>query len=389
LVFSGQVEVAVVQDPLLVALGEDCVRGWLGGLRSVTRSNYRSLFKHWMLWLWSQPGWAGRMPSELLDFQENAKGRERKLLLGLMKEFVQWKGGTYISMVVKLSHIRSFFTANGVDIPAAIGWNPEPTREPVPGKLTMEQVREIILHAKIRERAIFLTMFQGLMDLERFHQFNLKHARALVDHLKSKSLDEPFRIDLLHGRKRNHQPFYTFIYHDALEAWQTYFERIRGWPESGQALAVRSDNQQPLAKTAVRPLFDTVARQLRIKPPTRIGMKDKGYRTGVAPHEAFRDVVRSLLTTAKKKGFDRTCAEFWMGHTIDPYHYNKFAELEPEYVQEQAKIAAEFLNTVSGSYAKENQDVKTMQEKIQRLELAVRVLQDASELKVNPPRPAP
>lgn len=75
------------------------------------------------------------------------------------------------------------------------------------------------------------------MDLERFHQFNMKYAKGLVDHLKRKSLDEPFRIGFLHGRKRNHQPFYTLIYHEALEAWQTYFERIRGWPESNQALA--------------------------------------------------------------------------------------------------------------------------------------------------------
>lgn len=116
LVFSGQVKVAVLADPFVVALGEECVQVSLGGVRSVTRCNYRSLFKHWLLWLSGQHGWVGKMPSELLDFQENATGRQQKLLLGLMKQFVQWKGGTYVSMIVKLSHIRSFFTANGVDI---------------------------------------------------------------------------------------------------------------------------------------------------------------------------------------------------------------------------------------------------------------------------------
>jgi hypothetical protein len=36
-----------------------------------------------------------------------------------------------------------------------------------------------------------------------------------------------------------------------------------------------------------------------------------------------------------------------MGHSIDPYNYNKFTELEPEYVIENAKIAAEYLNIIT------------------------------------------
>jgi len=35
------------------------------------------------------------------------------------------------------------------------------------------------------------------------------------------------------------------------------------------------------------------------------------------------------------------------GHIIDPYNYNKFTELEPDYVPENAKIAAEYLNIIT------------------------------------------
>lgn len=113
---------------------------------------------------------------------------------------------------------------------------------------------------------------------------------------------------------------------------------------------------------------------------------EKGRRTGVSPHEAFRDVVRSLLQTATKKGFDPLCAEFWMGHRVDPYNYNKFSELEPEYVLENAKIAAEYLNILSGTTPAENRyEVDDLRNKVTQLEFAVKLLQEASRYRVEAP----
>jgi hypothetical protein len=45
------------------------------------------------------------------------------------------------------------------------------------------------------------------------------------------------------------------------------------------------------------------------------------------------------------------CAKFWMGHTVDPYNYVKFMDLEPEYMLKNAKIAAKYLNIISGGAA--------------------------------------
>ena len=86
----------------------------------------------------------------------------------------------------------------------------------------------------------------------------------------------------------------------------------------------------------------------------------------MAPHEAFRDVVRSHMQTAKKKGFDTLCGDFWMGHRIDPFNYNKFTKNEPEYVLENAKIAAEYLNIISVPSG--SQETQEQKEKIARLE---------------------
>jgi len=294
-----------------------------------------------LLWLWRLPEWSGKLPSQLLEFQENAKGRDRYILVDLMTRRIQEKGGTYNGMIGHLSILRSFFNHNRVELPGVGGWKPHPTKEPVEGRLDTAQVTDIITHANLRDTAIFLTLFQSMMDLERFTEFNRKYAAALVNHLKQKGLDEPFRIDFPGGRKGNHRKFHTFIHHDALQAWQNYFERARGWPKTGEPIALTIQHTSP-SKNAIRGSFITIAKRLRLRPDT-----SKGEQTGVAPHEAFRDVVRSLLQTAKKKGFDPTCADYWMGHRIDPYNYNKFTELEPDYVIENAKIAAEYLNIIT------------------------------------------
>jgi hypothetical protein len=177
------------------------------------------------------------MPSELLTFQEEANGRQRFILPDLMIDYIQEKGGTYSSMTTQHSHLRTFFTHNRVELPPIGNWQPNPTKEPAKGNLNFEQVRQIILHADPRDQAIFVTMLQGLMDLERFTKFNRKYAGALVKHIREKGLDAPFRIDFLGGRKRNPRPFYTYIYHDALAAWQFYFEKERGWPKEDQSIA--------------------------------------------------------------------------------------------------------------------------------------------------------
>ena len=349
---------------LEAALGEGCVGKWLSNLTKETRPTYLSNMRGFLDWLWQRPEWSGKMPSDLLAFQEEAKGRDRFILPDLIIDFIQTKGGTYVSMTTQFSHLRTFFTHNRVELPPIGNWHPNPTKEPAKSDLTFEQVREIILHADPRDQAIYLTMLQGMMDLERFSRFNRKYAGVLVKHLQEKGLDEPFRIDFLGGRKRNRHAYYTYIYHDALAAWQFYFEKERKWPKEGAPIAITEAGGPPAKKT-IRDNFIRTALRLHI----RMAPKMKGEWSGVAPHEAFRDVVRSHLQTARKKGFDTLCGEFWMGHQIDPYNYNKFSEKEPEYVLENAKIAAGYLNILSMSAAEQEntKEMQTLREEVAKL----------------------
>jgi hypothetical protein len=348
---------------LELAMSEACVVKAFRHLSSETRRGYRSDLGQFLDWLWGQAEWTGKTPSELLSFQDEAKGRARFVLPDLMAEFIQAKGGTYSSMVTQLSHLRTFFIANRVELPGIGKWQPKPTREPAHSELTFDQVREIILHADLRDRAIYLSMLQGMMDLERFSKFNRKYAAALVKHIREGRFDEPFRIDFLSGRKKNHRAYYTFLYRDALEAWRSYFEKERGWPREDEPIAITAAGRSPTKKT-IRDNFIRSALRLRIRRP----QKTKWAWSGVAPHEAFRDVVRSRLQTARKKNYDTLCSEFWMGHRIDPYNYNKFTEKEVDYVLENAKIAAEYLNIITGSAGQENaKEMESLREEVKQL----------------------
>lgn len=322
------------------------MRGWLERLSSSSRQSRFSNFSVFMDWLRGQSGWADVAPEGLLEFQEKAVGRERYALLNLIQKHVKEVGGTRFGMQSRYSAIRSFFLHNRVELPKD-NWDPGAgTREPTRGKLTVDSIRRIIQAATLRDRAILLTLFQGLIDQERFCHFNVKQGGALVRHLKTCGVEKPFRIDFMKGRKRNHKPFFTFIGRDALEAWLEYFEKERGWPGPGEPLAVSSrGGKRPLSKQGLRLAFDTLCRRYKLKQRSPKG-GDTSYRSGVNLHE-FRDVARSHLQTAKRDGLDEKTVEFMMGHLVDPLNYLKFAELQPDYVEENYKIVEKYLNIIS------------------------------------------
>jgi hypothetical protein len=216
------------------------------------------------------------------------------------------------------------------------------------------------------------------MDRERFSIFNQKYAGEVVAHLREKGVNELFRIDFTEGRKRNEDAFFTFLHRDALEAVKTYFERERGWPKTSEPIFLNQFGQA-LSKGAVGDAFNVDSRALKLKPKRQ---RDKSFRTGVACHEAFRDVVRSLLQRAKAENFDPDVARFMMGHSVDQYNYLKFNELEGELVLKNAKIASKYLNILSGSIARNDQEVKALGKQNEQLrDDLTKVSQDLAALK--------
>jgi len=315
-------------------------------------------------WLRTQRGWENATPEGLVEFQEAATGRKRFEILNLIQKHVSEKGGTRKGMLSRYTAIRSFFLHNRVELPQDT-WDPGAgTKEPTQGRLNVELIHRVIEGAKPRDRAILLTIFQGLMDLKRFNDFNKKGAESLVTHLRSSRHNRPLRIDFLKGRKANHKAFYTFIGRDALASWREYFEKERSWPKPNEPLAIARRTERPMTEPAIRSIFDGLCFRFELK-KNRPVKGDPGHRTGINLHE-FRDVARSYLQAAKSNGLDETCVEFWMGHSIDPLNYNKFAELNPAYVEQNYRIAEKHLNILSTPL--ESEQIQQQEERIQALE---------------------
>jgi hypothetical protein len=65
----------------------------------------------------------------------------------------------------------------------------------------------LVREAGLKHCAIILTLFQGLMDQERFFSAFNRKGSELANHLKEKGVETPYRIDFLRGRKTNPRPF--------------------------------------------------------------------------------------------------------------------------------------------------------------------------------------
>jgi len=88
----------------------------------------------------------------------------------------------------------------------------------------------------------------------------------------------------------------------------------------------------------------------------------------------MRDVARSLLhVKGQADGLDLTCVEFFMGHEVDPLHYNKFF-LDKEYTRKHYQIAEKHLNIISNpqlsnaELQKRDHELIELRDKYDRLE---------------------
>jgi hypothetical protein len=258
-------------------------------------------------------------------------------------EHVKEKGGTFNTMSATYGVIRSFFYHARAELPR-ISVQFTPTRDASVGKLNLETFKVFLKASSLRDQAVYLSLFQGMMDQERFFSvFNLK-GFELGEHIRTKGLDQPYRIDFLRGRKANRKhPFNSWISHDALEAWKLYFDSERGYPKEGEPCAIDQFGK-PLSKQGFMEVHRL--RQRRLGLTKGNGKPDVSSRYGFGCHE-LRDLARSVLEKAKSEGFNTNSAEMWMGHVVDKLFYNKIWSLDPEYNLVQYNIAEKHLNVIS------------------------------------------
>ena len=351
---------------------DSAVQRWLSNYSEENRRAKLALFSGFYGYLQGLERFKDLSPSELVDFQKkasmNGDGFE---LLDALQDHIKGLRGTYSSLVTRYSIIKVFFKKNRAALPDD-DFKINPNREPVAGRLTVDHIRSLISNASGPMRPFYLTLWMGLIDCERFRIFNEKCGGSLAKHLKEYGVDEPFMFEYS-GRKqsRGKTRFYTFLGRDALSAWKEYFELRRGYPKDGEPLLIdRFGNK--MSKEALRMGHMRLLEKFHFI--DRGG--DKSTRYGYNLHE-FRDVSRTLLhLQGKGEGLDMECVEFWLGHTTDPNHYDKFY-LDKNYVREQYRLAEKYLNIISGIQSTPSQDTKQLVEQIIKNPEAFKTLRDA------------
>ncbi len=342
---------------------DESVIRWLGRLRPSTARGYQSRFYAFMRWIKEGGGrFSDMTPDELVEYQKTCDDDSRYDILDAIQTYVSSLKLRHKSLKTTYAILRSFFLHNRCELPRDLSYRVNSDVEPVTGDLSINQIRDIVMSSNEVYRAVFLSMFQGSLDLSAFEHWNLNGWEQLRNDLQKKP--NMIRIDIP-GRKgmRNAKPFYSLIGGDAIDAIVNY---LPNRPAGGTAIFYTKDGK-PVSKNSVKFYW--------LRHLDKIGIIDrsantegKSKRYGKNLHE-IRDVFRSQWEKSPAKG---SVAEFMMGHLrqIDPNEYNK-AFRDEEWVRDVYEDALPMLQIMSSDipYGRiSGTVVKTLQRNISDLE---------------------
>lgn len=275
----------------------------------------------------------GMTPDELVKHQKEAQNGEQYEILDTLQDYIGTLEGRHATKKLRYTYPRGFFKANRAALPSDdFRINGEVPK--VQGRLTLENIRDLILTSKPAYRAAFLCMFAGGMGLSEIIYWSDHGAGKLAEDL-SRSPDY-VRVDLP-GRKKakNIRPYYTILMGDALDSLKAWMAQR---PQDAGAIFVNQYGKR-FTKQSVYMYW--------LRHMQALGLitegEDSSHRTGRNPHE-LRDQFRSQWEKSPAKG---SVAEYGMGHTIDELGYNK-AHLDEAWVVGEFRKAAPLLNIMTG-----------------------------------------
>jgi hypothetical protein len=358
------------------ATEDPAVQFWLSRLPD-SRKVYVGQLQRFMAWLHRRPGWEHVTPSELIKRQDAAKTKdERYALLNQLQIYAETLSAkAYKSRQLTYSTIHSFFAHNRSELPSDPHFKVRGVKAPTVGRLTVEDIVRLVAAAKPRDRSTIMVKWMAFLDNK-----GLEYAgTVLADHVVSQIRAGKGLVVLeMPGRKHdeNQKPFYTLFAKDAITELTSYFEkdRLEGWPKKGQPLWY-DQYGLPLSRTGFAESFMALDRRVGLVPKEK---GDVSSRYGYNTHE-MRDAARTLLhVTARAKGFDLDCAEFFMGHTskLDPLKYDKFYH-DRDYMISQYRIAEPYLNIISSTVqpTEDTGRINELTERIIALETNLKALQ--------------
>lgn len=356
------------------------IDSWLRRLSEGTQRRYLEYAYEFFEWLKENGGqYQGKTPEEMLDLQEQANGRACFDQLQLIQTWIQQKKTRISTKNLMHSALRGFYQHNHVPLPKDPSFTFRSDIPPVQGELSVEDFKKIVLSSNTMYQFVFMAIFHGGMDEASFEYFNLHRWQQIEPQLKRGQ--QRLKISLPgRKRRRNVNPFYTFIGRDAVEKLRIHLKK-RDPIKKGEPICY-GEHGEPLSKEAIRKYFHRHAAQVGVikqytppcpscngetrrvrskagtgthkvyyicnecgakTPASKVNMQRPSLRYGCNVHE-IRDLFRSEWELSGARGI---VAEFMLGHTIDPNEYNKIMKLHPEWAEGQFSIAEPYLNILS------------------------------------------
>jgi len=312
-------------------------------------------------------------------------GTNRTLIehLRQLKEWVEGPaldGDTRATRSKYYTDVRGFYAHHLVPLPRSkLRAKKEET------KVTMETTasdflkmvqRVLATQVRVRDRSIILSMLQGGMDASTLAKsFNFLAYPQFVRHFRSEDWTQwdegavPVKVDLV--RPKTDYQFFTFVDRDAvvaLKEWLNVRRSLHGSirikrQASPHVLATSdpiyvSDFGTPLRSHYVTNLFEFygVRSGVNVVPEERVPRYKGAWRRYPFRSHECRD---TLVTLGRRARVDSAGVNFFVGHGIDVYGYDKSPWDDPDFFREEYGRLAPYLNVIS-------QKETMMKEKVER-----------------------
>lgn len=337
------------------------VKRWLNRLQPISQKPSCNNLINFFDWLVVNGGkFKEFTPDQLIEYQASASNGNRFDILNTVQDWIIGFDGSRLYKHQKYVAVRSFFIHNRAELPPDKTFKIHGEKRRVAGELKLEEIHKIIQSSNTLYRAIFISAFQGALDIRGIEDWSNTGLEKLRRDLEGKP--EIIRIDLP-GRKKNEDPYYTLIGKDAILALRDWMiqraEIVKNVEDPGTIFI----NQQgePVKRSGISMYWLKHSRKTGLAGKGKAG--DTGFRTGKNIHE-LRDSFRTLWA---KTDASAQVGEFLMGHNIDKLGYNKFY-LDQGYVEGEYQKAVLRLNILSGPLTAgyvEEEKVKVVQRELE------------------------
>jgi len=337
------------------------VDDWLSSYDPGSRRTLRSIVRGFL-------GYAGVPLADLIERQKFARGDDAYEVLKVVESFVAQLQGRRSYKRTVYSVLGQLFAYHHAPLPRdprfQRSFHMQGVQPPTSAKLTIDDVKQIIMAAKPRDRCMILVKWHGLMGVRELEYVNLHGWPQIKQQLDAGA--DIIHLDLP-PRKRSEYPFYTLIGGDAIKyGLKPYLEKY-GEPPSKNGPIWLTEKGIPVSRKCMQNIWRSLTNRLELTPRKH---NNRGTRYGYHSHET-RDLASSVWTVS---GANEKVCEFLMGHLkqIDSNLYKKFWKTHPQFVVDEYRKALPYLNLISGETGSKNQqdEIRTLKEKVAIMERA-------------------